>query len=117
MKRAVAEEGTELIEGIHNEGCPGGPMITIRRANGIVQEVPFDEDAMATPILIEAVILDLDIEDSKLREAVKMYCLNWLEEWVVEIVGNREDAYCIPLDFFWTKAEDFVAGYQAALVA
>ncbi len=113
MTRAVAERGAELVEGIH-KSQPGCLVITIKQANGIVREVPWDEQDGATPILIEAMILDLEIEDSELRETTKEYCLNSLKGWS-EIVENPEDAYGIPLCDFYTKAEAFIAGYKAAL--
>ena len=111
--RAVAEIGAELVEGIH-KGQLGGLAITIRQANGIVREIPWDEEAGATPILIEATILSLEIEDLELREATKEYCLNSLKGWV-EIVGTPEEAYnTMPLSKFYTMAEAFIAGYKAA---
>ena len=112
MTRAVAEKGAELVEGIHKNR--GGLVITIKQANGLVREVPFDEEDGATPVLIEAMILDLKIEDMELREATKGYCLDWLKGWS-EICENPEDAYDIPLSEFYTKAEAFIAGYKAAL--
>ena len=111
MTRAVAAKGAELVEGIHKSR--GGLVITIKQANGIVREVPFDEEDGATPVLIEAMILELEIENPELREATKEYCLNWLKGWS-EVVGDPEDAYSIPLSEFCTKAEAFMAGYQAA---
>jgi hypothetical protein len=103
MTRAVAEKGTELVQGIH-AGHPG-LAITIKQANGIVREVPFDEEDGATPVLIEAMILELDIEGLELREATKQYCLAWF----------IENPDCeIPLSEFYTKAEAFIAGYKAA---
>lgn len=111
MTRVVAEKGAELMEGPH--GSCQGEVITIKQANGIVREVPFDKEAGATPVLIEAMILDLKIENPELREATKEYCLNWLKGWS-EICEDPEDAYGIPLSEFYTKAEAFMAGYQAA---
>lgn len=111
MARAVAEKGAELVKGPH--GSQGGEVITIKQANGIVRELPFNEEDGATPVLIEAMIMDLKIEDPELREATKGYCLNWLKEWG-EVVGDPEDAYGIPLDEFYTKAEAFIAGYKVA---
>ena len=111
MTRAVAEKGAELIEGVHKS--QQGPVITIRQANGIVREVPFCEEDGATPVLIEAMILELDIEDPKLRDAVKRYCLSFLKEWE-EIVGDPEDAFNIPLNDFCAKTEAFMSGYKAA---
>jgi hypothetical protein len=103
MTRAVADKGTELMQGIH--AGHSGPAIIIKQANGIVREVPFDEEDGATPVLIEAMILELDIEDLELREATKQYCLNWF----------TENPDCeMPLSEFYTKAEAFMAGYQAA---
>jgi hypothetical protein len=109
--RAVAEQGAKLMEAPH--GSPQGEVITIKQANGLVREVPFDEEDGATPVLIEAMILDLKIENPELREATKGYCLNWLKGWI-EVVGDPEDAYNIPLDEFYTKAEAFIAGYKTA---
>jgi hypothetical protein len=112
MTRAVAEKGTELVQGIH--AGHSGPAITIKQANGITREVPFNEEDGATPVLIEAMILELDIEDSELREATRKHCLNFLKGWS-EVCGDPEDAYNIPLDELYTKAEDFIAGYKVAL--
>jgi len=115
MTRAVAEKGARLIEGCHKSSHVRGPVITIEQANGIVREVPFREEDGATPILIEAMILDLDIEDPKLREATKEYCFNFLKGWI-EVVGEPEEAYGIPLSNYYTQAEGFIAGYKTALV-
>jgi len=114
MTRAVAEKGTELVQGTHPGH--GGPAITIKQSNGLLREVPFDEDDGATPVLIEAMILSLEIEDPKLREAVRTYSLDFLREWS-ELVEDPEDAYNIPLDVFYTRAESFIAGYKLALGA
>jgi hypothetical protein len=111
MTRAVAERGAKLIEGVHRSRQ--GPVITIKQANGIVTEVLFDETDGATPVLIEAMVMELHIEDPKLRDAVRGYCLSFLKGWE-EIVGDPEDAYNIPLDEFYTRAEAFMAGYKAA---
>ncbi|MGB6872727.1 MAG: hypothetical protein WBE46_01055 [Dehalococcoidia bacterium] len=113
MARAVAERGAELVEGIH-KGHLGGLAITIKQANGLVREVPWDEEDGATPILIEAMILDLEIENLELREATKEYCLNYLKEWS-EICENPEEAYNIPISDFYSKAEAFIDGYETAL--
>ena len=111
MTRAVAEKGVELVQGIHKS--QGGLVITIKQANGIVREVPFDEEDGATPVLIEAMILDLKIENPELREATKKHCLDFLEGWV-EVVGTPEEAYdTVPLDKLYTIAEAFIAGYEA----
>ena len=112
MTRAVAEKGAELMEGPH--GSHLGEVITIKQANGLVREVPFDEEDGATPVLIEAMILDLKIENPDLREATKGYGLNWLKGWS-EICEDPEDAYGIPLSEFYTKAEAFITGYKTAL--
>ena len=109
--RAVAEKGAQFMEGIHKGQA--GPAITIKQANGLVREVPWDEQDGATPILIEAMILDLEIEDSELREATKEYCLNYLKGWS-EICENPEEAYDIPLSKLYSQAEAFIAGYEAA---
>ena len=114
MTRAVAEKGAKLIEGVHKGNT--GPVITVEQANGLVREVPFDEEDGATPVLIEAMILELKIENPELREATKEYCLNWLKGWS-EICEDPEDAYGILLSEFYTKAEAFIAGYKTALVA
>ena len=112
LTRAVAEKGAELMEGIHKS--QGGLVITIKQANGIVREVPFDEEDGATPVLIEAMILDLDIEDTELREVTKKHCLTFLEGWV-EVVGDPEEAYdTMPLSKLYSQAEAFMAGYEAA---
>ena len=113
--RAVAEKGAELVEGTHKGQA--GPVITIKQANGIVREIPFDEGDGATPVLIEAMILDLKIENPELREATKRHCLDFLEGWV-EVVGTPEEAYdTVPLDKLYTIAEAFIAGYKTALAA
>lgn len=111
MTRVVAEHGAKLVEGVHKSQA--SPVITVKQANGIVREIPFDENDGATPILIEAMILELEIENPKLREATKQYCLNYLKEWG-EVVGDPEDAYGIPLTEFYTKAEAYIAGYNTA---
>jgi len=113
MTRAVAERGVELVEGVHKSPHIKGPAITIKQADGLVREVRFDESEGATPVLIEAMILELDIEDPKLREAVRKYSVSFLKKWE-EIVGDPEDAYNIPLDDFYGRAEAFMAGYRAA---
>ena len=114
MTRAVAEKGAQFMEGVHKGQA--GMVITIKQANGLVREVPWSEEDGATPILIEAMILDLEIEDSELREATKEYCLNSLKGWV-EICENPEEAYTIPINDFYSKAEAFIAGYKTALAA
>ena len=53
------------------------------------------------------------ITATEFREATKRHCLNFLEGWS-EVVGDPEDAYSIPLSQSYTKAEAFMAGYQAA---
>ena len=78
MTRAVAIKGTELVQGIH-KGIRGNLVITIKQPNGIVREVPWYDDAGATPVLVEAMILDLEIDDFELREATKEYCLNLIK--------------------------------------
>ena len=113
MTRAVAEKGAKLIEGVHKSQA--GLVITVKQANGIVREVPWDEEDGATPVLIEAMILDLEIENPELRETTKRHCLNFLEGWV-EVVGEPEEAYdTMPLSKLYSQAEAFIAGYQAAL--
>ena len=112
--RAVAEKGAQFMEGIHKGQA--GPVITIKQANGLVREVPWDEQDGATPILIEAMILSLDIENSELREATKEHCLNYLKGWS-EVCEDPEDAYGIPVSEFYSKAEAFIAGYKTALAA
>jgi len=112
MVRAVAEKGAELVEGVHKSQV--GPAITVKQANGIVREVPWDEEAGATPILIEAMILSLDIENPELREATKRHCLDFLEGWR-EVVGDEEAYDTMPLSKLYTIAESFIAGYKAAL--
>ena len=115
MSRVVAEKGAELIEGVHKSQA--GLVITVKQANGIVREVPFDEEDGATPVLIEAMILDLKIENPELRGATKRHCLNFLEGWV-QVVGTPEEAYdTMPLSKLYTQAEAFIAGYKTALAA
>jgi len=118
MTRAVAIKGAKLVEGIH-KGQSGGLAITVEvpfdEGSTITQEVPFDEEGGATPVLIEAMILELDIENPELREATKKHCLTFLEGWV-EVVGDTEEAYdTIPLSKLYSQAEAFVAGYEACL--
>lgn len=113
MTRAVAEKGAKLIEGVHKSPYVFGPAITIKQANGIVREVPFDETEGATPVLIEAMILELEIKNPDLREAVRKHCSNLLRGWS-KIVADPEDAFNIPLDDFYSQAEAFIAGYKAA---
>jgi hypothetical protein len=112
MTRAVAEKGAELIQGVHKSQA--GPVITIKQANGIIREVPFDEKDGATPILIDAMILELEIEDAALRETTKRYSLDFLDGWR-EVVGDKEAYETMPLDELYTKAESFIDGYKAAL--
>ena len=115
MTRVVAEKGAKLIEGVHKSQA--GLVITVKQANGLVREVPWDEEDGATPILIEAMILELEIEDPKLRETTKRHCLNFLEGWV-EVVGEPEEAYdTMPLSKLYTQAEAFIAGYKTELAA
>ncbi|HUW45604.1 MAG TPA: hypothetical protein VMW50_07380 [Dehalococcoidia bacterium] len=117
MTRAVAVKGAKLVEGIH-KGQSGGLAITVEvpfdEDLTITQEVPFDESQGATPVLIEAMILGLDIENPELREATKKHCLTFLEGWV-EVVGDTEEAYTLPLDDFYSQAEAFMAGYEVGL--
>ena len=112
MVRVVAEKGAKLVEGIHKSQA--GLVITVEQANGLVREVPWDEEAGATPILIEAMILDLEIENRELRESTKRHCLNFLEGWC-EVVETPEEAYdTMPLSKLYTMAESFIAGYKTA---
>ena len=112
MTRVVAEKGAKLIEGVHKDQA--GLVITVEQANGIVREVPWDERDGATPILIEAMILELDIEDPELREAAKKHCLDFLEGWR-EVAGDEEAYDTIPLTELYSQAEAFIAGYKAGL--
>jgi len=89
-------------------------VITIKQANGIVHEVPWDEEAGATPILVEAMILDLKIEDSQLREAAREHCLNHIKGWS-ELFENPEEADGIPMSELYNRAEAFIAGHEAAI--
>ena len=109
--RAVAEEGATLIQGIHFTN--GEEVITIKQANGIVHEVPFDYDAVATPVLIEAMIQEMEIEHSELREATRDYCLNYVKGWNENIAFPEIDG--ISISDLWNYAESFGEGYKAAL--
>lgn len=112
MTRAVAERGAELVKGIH-KGYLGGLVITIKQANGLVHEVPWDEEAAATPVLIEAMIQELEIENPEVRETAKEYCLNYLKGWNELVVDPETDG--IPMSDIYTQAEAFIKGYEAAL--
>ena len=57
--------------------------------------------------------LNLEIESPELREATREYCLDFLRRWVA-IFENPEEAYTIPISDFYSRAEAFMAGYQAA---
>lgn len=112
MTRAVAEEGVELIKGVH-KGCLGGLVITIKQANGLVREVPYREEAVATPVLIEAMIQDIGIENPEIREAAREYCLNYIKGWNELFVDPETDGISVSdLDCY---VEAFIKGYEAAL--
>jgi hypothetical protein len=112
MTRAVAEKGAELVKGIHKS--QGGLAITVKQANGLVREIPWDEEAQATPVLVDAMILDLEIENPELREATREYCLNRVNEWS-KLFQDPEEACGMPMNSLYTQAEAFMAGYGVAL--
>ena len=89
MTRAVAEEGIELIKGVHLNHS-GECVITIKQSNGIVREVPYRDEDVATPVLVEAMIQDKGIESPGIREAATRYCLSFIkgmDELVIDPEG------------------------------
>ena len=111
MRRAVAEEGAELVKGIHFTN--GYEVITIKQANGLVREVPWDYYAVATPVMVEAMIQEMRIDDPIIQEATKNYCLNYIKEWNEDIVDPEIDG--VKMDDLWNFAEAFIEGYEVAL--
>ncbi len=112
MTRAVAVEGVKLVEGIHKDHL-GDIVITIKQANGLVREVPYRNDDVATPVLVEAMIQDKGIENPEIREAAIEYCLNYIKGWN-EIVADPEiDG--IEIGDLSMYVEAFEMGYKAAL--
>lgn len=112
MTRAVAVEGVELVKGVHI-GYSGGLVITIKQANGLVREVPYNEGAVATPVLIEAMIQDKGIENPEIREDAIEYCLNYIKGYAETIVGPEIEG--IPIGDLSCYAEAFENGYEACL--
>jgi len=112
MTRAVAGQGVELVQGIH-KGYFGGLVITIKQANGLVREVPWDEEAVATLVLIEAMFQDLEIENLEVRKAAREYCLNYIKGWNEIVVDPETDG--ISMSDIYTYTEAFIEGYKAAL--
>jgi hypothetical protein len=112
MTRAVAIEGTELIEGIHR-GSSGESVITIKQANGLIREVPYSAEAIATPVLVEAMIKDMGIESPEIREATEQYCLDYIEGWNKLIDDPESDG--VPLRELEGLSNAFIDGYEAVL--
>lgn len=111
MTRAVAEKGAELVEGIHKNR--GGLVITIKQANGLVREVPYSNEDVATPVLVEAMIQDKGIESPEISEAAIGYCLSFIKG-CNEIVSDPEHDG-ITIGELSCYVEAFEAGYKAAL--
>ncbi|OGO04594.1 MAG: hypothetical protein A2Y60_01805 [Chloroflexi bacterium RBG_13_54_9] len=103
MTKAVAEKGVQLIKGVHI-GSQGDCVITIKQSNGIVREVPYRDDDVATPVLVEAMIQDKGIESPEIREAATRYCLSFIEGINDATVGTLS-----------CYVEAFEQGYKAAL--
>jgi len=112
MTRAVEQKGAELIEGIH-QGSSGGSVITIKQGNGLIREVPYSQEAIATPVLVEAMIEDMGIESPEIKEVTKEYCLDYIEGWNKLIDDSESDGISISElnQFSWA----FIDGYEAAL--
>jgi len=108
--RAVAQEGVELIEGVHLNSEE--LVITIKQSNGIVREVPYHHKDIATPVLVEAMILDKGIKSPEIREAVRRYCLTSIKEMNELIAFPEKDG--ITIGEFYSRVEAFEAGYKAA---
>lgn len=112
MARAVTEQGVELIEGVH-KGCLGDMVITIKQTNGLVREVPYRDDDVATPVLVEAMIQDKGIESPEIKEAAIEYCLSYIKEWNEVVADPEIDG--ITIGELSCYVEAFEKGYQATL--
>ena len=112
MTRAVVEKGVELIKGVHLSHS-GGCVITIKQDNGIIREVPYSDEDVATPVLVEAMIQDKGIESPEIREAATRYCLSFIKG-VDELVSDLESDG-ITIGTLSCYVEAFEAGYKAAL--
>jgi len=112
MTRAVAEKGVQLIKGIHI-GPQGDCVITIKQANGLVREVPYSNEDVATPVLVETMIQDKGIENPEIEEAAIGYCLSFIKG-LNELVNDPEDDG-ITIGDLSCYVEAFEAGYKAAL--
>ena len=112
MTRAVAEKGVELIKGVHI-GSRGDCVITIKQDNGIIREVPYSNEDVATPVLVEAMIQDKGMENPEIREAATRYCLSFIKG-MDELVIDPEGAG-ITIGTLSCYVEAFEEGYKAAL--
>ena len=119
-QRAVAMEGVELVKGIHNS-VRGGFIITIKRPDGLREDVHWRDDAVATPVLVEAMIQDMiNINDPEeipeireVRDALKEYCLDWLKQDKENLENPEIDGQTV--GELSTMAIAFMDGYEAAL--
>lgn len=112
MTRAVAEKGVQLIRGVHI-GSRGGCVITIKQNNGITREVPYRDEDVATPVLVEAMIQDKGIKSPEIKEAAIRYCLSLIKR-EDELVIDREGAGTA-IGTLSCYVEAFEQGYKAAL--
>jgi hypothetical protein len=112
MTRAVAEKGTELVKGVHI-GSQGDCVVTIKQSNGIIREVPYRDEDVATPVLVEAMIQDKGIESPEIREAATRYCLSFIKGMDEVVADPEHDGITIGTLSYYVEA--FEAGYNAAL--
>lgn len=115
MTRAVAQEGVELVQGIHfvKGLVTNHEVITIKQANGLVREVPWDYYAVAAPVLVEAMIQEMHIDDPIIQEATKNYCLDYVKRWNEEVCDP--EIHGVKMDDLWNYAEAFIKGYETCL--
>ncbi|MFA5064951.1 MAG: hypothetical protein WC566_05755 [Dehalococcoidia bacterium] len=107
--RAAAVDGVTLEKGIHR-GFGGDSAITIKYPNGMRQEIPFYETAVATPVLIEAMIADIGPENPETKAAVKEYCLDYVRRWNKIIEDPEIDG--IQICTLRNLVDGFIAGYE-----
>jgi len=110
--RAVAVKGVTLEKGPH-QGALGDTVITVKHPNGLRQAMLYDDDQIATPVRIEAMIdYEMGVANPESRAAVHEYCLTFIEGWD-ELIGNP-GANGMQIGEMRTMAWAFVAGYEHA---
>jgi len=107
--RATAVEGVTLVEGIHI-GHWGEYAITIQYPEGFRQEIPYQEEAVATPVLIDAMLEEIGIEDPVILAATKEYCLTFMSGWNKIVEDPETDG--AQIRDLRNMAWGFVAGYE-----